>query len=359
MLIVLKRKKASDMEMTERKKKILAAVVERYILSGEPVGSKALVDLPGLSVSSATVRNDMADLVTAGYLEQPHTSAGRIPSSEGYRYYVDNLMGRYELSDKEKRIIDSKLEGVPSETKSVLRKAGLVLSELTGCAAVSTTPADSQAVIRRVELVPIGTKTAMAVMLTSSGILKSRVCRTNSEITLDIVETFYNITKQHFIGKPAASLSIAKIQTVALSLGDKSFAMTPLLVTLADLAALTEHTELLLEGQSNLLNYREFESNAYELMEFLRRSEPLSQVFKKYTEKKGTEDTPNVLIGRENLFRELQNSSMIFGEYKVGGRDSGTIGIIGPTRLDYSRLIPSLKYLTDIVSRILSHNIDD
>ena len=80
---------------------------------------------------------------------------------------------------------------------------------------------------------------------------------------------------------------------------------------------------------------------------------------KKYTEKKGTEDTPNVLIGRENLFRELQNSSMIFGEYKVGGRDSGTIGIIGPTRLDYSRLIPSLKYLTDIVSRILSHNIDD
>ena len=135
--------------------------------------------------------------------------------------------------------------------------------------------------------------------------------------------------------------------------------LTPLLVTLADLAALTEHTELLLEGQSNLLNYREFESNAYELMEFLRRSEPLSQVFKKYTEKKGTEDTPNVLIGRENLFRELQNSSMIFGEYKVGGRDSGTIGIIGPTRLDYSRLIPSLKYLTDIVSRILSHNIDD
>ena len=105
------------MEMTERKKKILAAVVERYILSGEPVGSKAHVDLPGLSVSSATVRNDMADLVTAGYLEQPHTSAGRIPSSEGYRYYVDNLMGRYELSDKEKRIIDSKLEGVPSETK--------------------------------------------------------------------------------------------------------------------------------------------------------------------------------------------------------------------------------------------------
>ena len=132
MLIVLKRKKASDMEMTERKKKILAAVVERYILSGEPVGSKALVDLPGLSVSSATVRNDMADLVTAGYLEQPHTSAGRIPSSEGYRYYVDNLMGRYELSDKEIRIIDSKLEGVPSETRAYSERPDLFYRSLRG-----------------------------------------------------------------------------------------------------------------------------------------------------------------------------------------------------------------------------------
>lgn len=347
------------MEMSERKKAILAAIVEKYILSGEPVGSKALVESLKMSVSSATIRNEMADLVSMGYLEQPHTSAGRIPSTEGYRYYVDNLMGKYELSQNEKRIIDSKLQGVPAETKTILEKAGDILSDLTNCAVVSTTPTDAQAVIRRVELVPIGTKTAMIVMLTSSGILKSRVCRTDFEITLDIAESFYNIVGKYFMGKPAAEMSIAKIQTLALSLGEKALAMTPLLVTLSDLASLTERTELLLEGQSNLLNYREFESNAYELMEFLRRSEPLSRVFKSYTEKSAGEDEPNVLIGKENLFRELQNSSMIFNEYKVGGRECGTLGIIGPTRLDYARLIPSLQYLTEIVGNILSDNVEE
>lgn len=347
------------MEMTDRKKAILAAIVEKYILYGEPVGSKALVDALDISVSSATIRNEMADLVSMGYLEQPHTSAGRIPSTEGYRYYVDNLMGLYELSQNEKRIIDLKLKDVPAETKSILEKAGDILSELTNCAVVSTTPSDSQAVIRRVELVPIGTKTAMIVMLTSSGILKSRVCRTDFEITLDIAEAFYNIVGKFFLNKPAAEMSIAKIQTLVLSLGDKSLAMTPLLVTLSDLASLTERTELLLEGQSNLLNYREFEANAYELMEFLRRSEPLSRIFKSYNEKNTREDAPNILIGKENLFRELQNSSMIFNEYKVGGRECGTLGIIGPTRLDYARLIPSLQYLTEIVGNILSDNAED
>lgn len=348
------------MEMTERKKRLLAAIVEKYISTGEPVGSKSLVESLRPGVSSATIRSEMADLAAMGYLEQPHTSAGRIPTGEGYRYYVDHLMGKFDLSDNEKRMIGSKLGSVSSETKSVLQKAGDILAELTNCAAVSTTPSDQEAVIRRVELVPIGTKTAMVVMLTSSGILKSRVCRTDFEITLAVTETFYNIVQQEFIGRPAAELSIARIQTLALSLGDKALAMTPLLVTLSDLAALTERTELLLEGQSNLLNHREFRSNAYELMEFLRRAEPLSSVFRSYSAASGgREGMPSVLIGRENLFRELQNSSVIFGKYKVGGRECGALGIIGPTRLDYARLIPSLKFLTEIVGSILSDNIED
>lgn len=130
MLTVLKRKKASDMEMTERKKKILAAVVERYILSGEPVGSKALVDLPGLSVSSATVRNDMADLVTAGYLEQPHTSAGRIPSSEGYRYYVDNLMADMSFPIKKNALLTQSLRAFRPRQRAYSEKPDLFYRSL-------------------------------------------------------------------------------------------------------------------------------------------------------------------------------------------------------------------------------------
>ena len=313
------------MELSERQKKLLAAIVERYIATGEPVGSKTLVDALGMPVSPATVRNEMAALTAKGLLEQPHTSAGRIPSGAGYRYYVDHLMKQYDLSPVEKRILDAKLR---------------------------TASGDS-----RVELVPIGARTAMVVVLTSSGLIKSRVCRTDSEITVDMAETFYNLVNENFLGKPTAAVTVAKIQTLAVSLGEKALLMTPLLVTLAQLAATTERTQMLLEGQSNLLGYREYAQNAFELMDFLRHAEPLDRVFSETPHAPNGE--PSVVIGRENPYRELQNSSMIFGKYVIAGHESGTLGLIGPTRMDYARLIPSLQYLTEIVGKVLSDNVEE
>ena len=345
------------MEMTERKNKILAAIVERYIQTGEPVGSKALVDTLGFPISSATIRNEMADLIDMGYLEQPHTSAGRVPSTKGYRYYVENLMTAYDMSPAEKNIINHKLQQASGEPQSVLETAGNILADLTNCAAISTTPADSEAVVKRIELVPIGTHTAMVVMLTSFGILKTKVCRTDSEITIDIAEAFYNITKQNFVGKPAAEITIARIQTLALSLGEKALVMTPLLVALTELSKMTEKTEMLLKGQANLFSHKELESNACELMDFLRRAEPLNTIFDSGI--KQPDSAPSVVIGNENIFKELQNSTMIFSRYSIGGNAKGSIGIIGPTRVDYARLIPSIKYLTDVVGIILSDNLED
>ncbi len=342
------------MELSERKERILAAIVERYIATGEPVGSKTLLEFSSLPVSSATIRNEMAELSRLGLIEQPHTSAGRVPSQLGYRYYVDKLMNRYELPLKEKRLIEARLTDAGGEPQQILEQAGQVLAEITNCAVVSTTPFDNNAVIRRVELVPLGSHTAMMVMLSSSGILKSRVCRTDCELSLEIMETFYNIVSRHFIGKSASEVSMALIQTLALSLGSNSLAISPLLVTLSDLAQMTEQTELLLEGQSNLLNYSDY-PNAYELMEFLRRGEPIANMFSTHS----SNGEANVLIGKENLYRELQDSSVIFSHYTVSGKDSGALGLIGPTRIDYARLIPSLKYLTEIVGNIMSDTLDD
>lgn len=342
------------MQLSERKEKILAAVIEHYIATGEPVGSKTLLEFLNIPVSSATIRNEMAELSRLGLLEQPHTSAGRIPSQSGYRYYVDRLMNRYELPLNEKRLIEARLSTAGGEPQQILEQAGQVLAEITNCAVVSTTPCDDNAVIRRVELVPLGTRTVMMVMLSSSGILKSRVCRTDSELNMELIETFYNIVSQHFIGKSASEVSMALIQTLALSLGSKSLAISPLLVTLSDLAQLTEQTQLLLEGQSNLLNYSDY-PNACELLEFLRRSDPLTNLFSNHK----AQGDASVLIGKENLFRELQESSVIFSNYSVSGKESGTLGIIGPTRIDYARLIPSLKYLTEIVGNIMSDTLED
>ena len=342
------------MKLSERKEKILAAIVEHFIATGEPVGSKTLLEKSDLNVSSATVRNEMAELASMGYIEQPHTSAGRVPSQMGYRYYVDNLMNQYDLPVQEKRLIESKIRNANGEPQQILEQAGQVLAEITNCATVSTTPYDEHAVIRRVEIVPIGTRTAMMVMLSSSGILKSKVCRTDVEITVDIIETFYNIVNQHFIGKSADEVSIALIQTLVLSLGAKSLAMSPLLVTLSDLAQMIEDTQMLLKGQSNLLNYQDY-PNVYELMEFLHHDKSLTSVFSSHK----TEGTPNILIGKENKFRELQDSSLIYSNYNIGGKESGTIGLIGPTRIDYARLIPSIKYLTEIVGKIISDTLEE
>ena len=338
--------------LSDRKEKILAAVVEQYIKSGEPVGSKSLLETLPMKLSSATVRNEMAELASMGYLTQPHTSAGRIPSHSGYRYYIDNLMGTRELDEHSRRKIESAL-GSNSDPDKLLGAAGEVLAELTNCATLSTTPAGETTLIKRIEMVPVGNRTAMLVLLTSTGILKSRICRSEFEITVPLLERFYNITSSQLVGKPLCDISIATMQTLAASVGADAFAMLPFLASIADLAKDASQADIKLEGQSNLLNYRELEENAYELMDFLRKSEPLGTLIS------SSKNDVNVLIGAENKFRQLQNSSLILAKYNVGGHESGTIGVIGPTRLDYAKLIPSVRYLTDLVGRLLTKALDE
>lgn len=336
------------MDLSERKRKILAAVVELYIRTGEPVGSKALCELPELSVSSATIRNEMSELAELGLLEQPHTSAGRIPSQEGYRYYIDHLMGRHELTAAQRRRMDGLFSLNPGDPEKVLGQAGEVLADITNCAAVSTTPADAQAAIKRVELVPVSSSTAMIVLLTTSGILKSGLCRTMAPIDEPFRATFGNIVEQHFIGHPVSELSVPQIQTLAASLGEYALTMSPLLITLAQLAREAAQAEILLDGQTNLLSYDGRGMDVREALEFLRDTAPLGQLIR------SGKDRMQVFIGSENVFRQLRHFSIILAPYKLAGRPGGTIGIIGPTRMDYASMIPHIEYLSAIVGKLLS-----
>ena len=340
-------------ELSERKKLILAAVVEQYIKTGEPIGSKELLALTGMSVSSATVRNEMSELAAMGYLEQPHTSAGRIPSQTGYRYYVDNLMTTYELGIEEQERIKIWLQSFSGEPDKLLEKAGAILAELTDCVAVSSSPSDSEAFIKRIELVPLSNHTAMIVLLATSGILKSAVVRSDTEINVDIAEVFYNITQSYFVGKNVSDITLTFIQTLVASLGDRVFIMSPFLCAISDLCEAVKTTELHLKGQSNILNHPELSDDAFRLMDFLHRGTPLESLLT-------SQKAPlNVAIGTENSYRELKNSTTIFSKYAVGDKDAGSIGIIGPTRLDYAKLIPSIKYLAGIIGSFLSETLDE
>lgn len=334
-----------------RRQQILAAIVEQYIETGEPVGSKALLSKLDINVSSATIRNDMAALTAQGLIYQPHTSAGRIPTQSGYRYYVDNLMKVEELEETERRRIEAGVDERSGDPEALLSKAGEALVSFTNFAALSTTPSDEHAFIKNIEMVPVSPRVAMVVLLTSTGILKSKPCRMDIALTPDIKETFDTLVSEHFNGTALADINTVKIQTLAASLGVKALAMSGLLATIADLAEMASQADIRLEGKSNLLGYKEYSENLPTLLKFLGDEEPLNMLVSQ------SEDTGpgiEVRIGSENRFSELSNSTTIISRYKIGDGATGAIGIIGPTRMNYSKLIPSIQYLSDIVSKILS-----
>lgn len=341
------------MELSERKQKILAAIVELYIKTGEPVGSKGLLKELDMNISSATVRNEMSDLVTQGYLEQPHTSAGRIPSNQGYRYYVDHLMRRQDVDEKLQRLIHAGIAQGADDPAILLENAVAVLAELTHCAAVSTTPIGEKATVRRIELVPVGRHVVMLVLLTSTGVLKSRMCRLGVTIDSGLLETFYNVANTAFVGCAVSDIDPVMLQSLAASLGENSLTMMPVLAAVSDLAASAVRAQVMLEGQSNLLGHKEYADNAYELMEFLNKGEPLNRIISR--SKNGLE----VHIGKENQYVQLENSSLILAKYFIHGDQAGAIGVIGPTRIDYAKLIPSVQYLTQLVSDLMSQALED
>ena len=322
------------MELSERKKKILATIVEQYVKTGEPMGSKVLMDFLPFSVSSATIRNEMSDLAEMGYLDQPHTSAGRIPTQKGYRYYVDNLMGENEIDEDEQMQIRR------------------ILAKLTNCTTVATTPTDAGATVKRIEIVPIGNRIAMIVLMTSTGIIKNSVCKTDVDITAEMVDCFNRIVEESFISRPVADIGMVMIQTLVASLGNNAFAMSPLMVALADLANQAVQAEVRLKGRQNLLNHREYSSNAYEMLDFLTDDDKLERVMS--SNKNGLQ----VVIGSENMYRQLENSTMIISRYSIQGHDGGAIGIIGPTRIDYARLIPRIRFITDLVGSLLTDTLE-
>lgn len=342
-------------ELSKRKQQILNVIVETYITTGYPVGSKAISQKMDNAVSSATIRNEMAELVDLGYLAQPHTSAGRLPTQRAYRYYIDHLMHRQQMSAYEKQRIHNLLAPAWGDANAVLTRAADILAEMTQHAVISTTPADEQASIKRVELVPIGEKKAMIVLLSSSGILKNRLTRTSEPLTKAHVELFYNIMEQHFLNKRIQDIHTALLQTLTASLGEHALIMAPLLATVFDLSREITGAQVHLEGEMNLLKQASSDNEASMLLSFLQRQQPLEYlVF--FPEENGN---INIRIGTENMYKELAQSSVVLSPYTITDHVYGSLGIIGPTRMDYAKIITGLEYLTFLVGKFLEEAMED
>ena len=193
----------------------------------------------------------------------------------------------------------------------------------------------------------------MIVMMTSAGIIKNGICRTETEITSDMIDNFYRIVGETFIGKPVSDIGTVMIQTLVASLGSNALSMSPLFVVLSDIASQAVSAEVHLQGEQNLLHHRELGDSIFETLQFLDEDEKLERAVS--SGKNGL----SVTIGKENMYRQLENTSMIVARYNIQGKDGGAIGIIGPTRLDYAKLIPSVEYLTEIVGKLLTDTFED
>lgn len=341
------------MELSERKRKILAAVVELYIATGEPVGSKSLCDTLDFNVSSATVRNEMSELSQMGLLEQPHTSAGRVPSQKGYRVYIDTLMKRRPISREEKQYLDSMILPAAYDPEKLLDGVAKVLASMTKYAAVSTTPSGESGVIRAVQLVQTSRRTAMVILMTSAGTMKSRVFHCDFDLTPEILRVFFRLLNEKLAGVPVTSVTPAYMQTLAASLGDMAMMMSSALMAVADAAQESMRSDVCLNGEVNLLFYPEFGQNEIRrIIDFLSRPSELCRLLAK------RDGGLQVLIGQESRRPELQDSSVIVSRYEVGGRDAGAIAIIGPTRMDYGKIISNMEYLSDSVGRMLTELMD-
>ncbi|WP_298528448.1 heat-inducible transcriptional repressor HrcA [uncultured Ruminococcus sp.] len=337
--------------MDERKLKILAAVVDEYVRTGEPVGSKVISKLDNIKVSSATIRNDMAALEQMGYLEQPHTSAGRIPTFAGYRLYIDELMTLPDLPDEEKSRLDSLLGDKDTPEELLVQNAAAALTEITQCAAVVTNSAPRFSVISKVEVIPTGKRLYVILLITSNGSIKNKACRLEFDLSHEQLEFFTHYIEENLNGVSVEQLSEEMFDKMVAAVSAYMVSLSPLVKGLCELSEGLRQQELTLSGGEKLLSCEELDK--MEVVRFIEHKNQLSDML---------EDTFSgilVKFGSESDSFAIGNSSLIVSKYRKDGKEAGSLGVIGPMRVDYKKIIPYVDYLTQKISYLMSGSDDD
>ena len=329
--------------MDSRKLKILQAVVDEYIVSGEPVGSKAI--MAHVKASSATIRNEMAELEKQGYLEQPHTSAGRVPTYNGYRLYVDTLMERDQLSEEEKRSLDAMLDESATD-EELVNSASLALTQLTQCASVVASSTPKFSLISKVEVIPTGKRMYVILMITSNGKIKNKVCRLEFDLTHEQLEFFDKYLAENLQGMPIDDVSEEMIEKIRTAMGTYMVTLTPLLGELFNLAKEMTEQDIKLRGEKNLLTCKDFDQG--EIIDFLDNQKEIEKFFN------DSFSDLQISFSSEGDSFAIHNSSIISAPFKKDGVTAGRLGLIGPMRINYSKFIPYLEYFSQRITTLLS-----
>ena len=338
------------MRLDERKFLILQAIIDDYITTAMPVGSRTISRKSGVGFSPATIRNEMSDLEELGYLDQPHTSAGRVPSVKAYRLYVDHLMKEARLTNDEREQMHEHLNQRSAQVESVIRSAANVLSDATHYTSVIVAPKLGTLRIKHVQLVPVAEKTALMIIVTNAGIVKDAVIRIPEGLDADHLYAISRMLTQKLADKPLDAVR----QSFSEMLRDAEINRKLLGETLNVLEHKLEEddsTDVIIGGGSNLLSYPEY-SDVEKARNFLSVLESKDTLRRVVGRDGGMEVT--IRIGPENGVPELSDCSIVTARYRVGDNSSGTLGIIGPTRMNYNRVISVLDFMGRAVSEVLS-----
>ena len=334
------------MELTDRKKRILKVVVEDYIRTAEPVGSKAIATEMEGKVSSATIRNELADLVDLGYLEQPHTSAGRVPSPKGYRLYVNELMEQQKLSLAETEKINQSLQLKMEELDRVISQAGRAVSSFVNYPTYMAAAGKKKVTACRFDLLPVDERSCIVVMMMSSNRVKSQLLRLQLKVDLEQIPTLVTLLNSHFTGISTDEMN-QRLMNVADQLPPNLFLLLSQTISYAvDALEESSQREIVTAGANQLLKLPEFRDadKAHELMSFLTDSKenlPMPD-----------EGPMKILIGPENVSEALRDTSVVVASYDIGDDMRGLIGVVGPTRMDYATVAARLSGFADGLTRL-------
>lgn len=338
------------MNLGDRKRLILQAIIEDYINTAEPVGSRTISKKYLTGTSPATIRNEMADLEEMGYIEQPHTSAGRIPSDKGYRLYVDKMMGQHAVNRSQNEIIKKQFTETLGEIDHLIKQASKLLSQMTQYTSIISTPQIKKSTLKHIQLIKVSSEVVLAIIITDAGIVKNSVLRPLGDVS---AATLSKINK--YLNEKLSDMCVEDIaETILEDMPGDNFGyreiIEQIMPELMQTLIYSDTVEIYHDGAANILNLPEF-NDIDKARSFLNTLEEKELLFNVLNDSPGQ---IRVSIGSENKYEQLQNCSLITATYKLNGKTIGSVGVIGPTRMEYSKVISVVDCMTNNLSEILT-----
>ena len=334
------------MKITERKCNILKIIVEDFIATAQPIGSKTLIEKYGLTFSSATIRNEMQELEENGYLEKPHTSAGRIPSAKGYRYYIEHLRSHSrsnELTAKLESIFDNRT----LEIQEIIKETSQLLSQMTNLTSVVLGPKAEKELLAKIQLVPINDSSAVVLIVTSKGYVEHRTFKIPDGCDSIDLQNCVDIMNDRLTGTPILEVN-KKLVMLAPIIADRVREHEQILKSFFDAFIKLTNERIKIYGQNKMFDMPEFTQDLNQLKtmtEILNNDD----IWKNLTNRDGIA----VKIGTENMIQELHNATIVTSQISVKGEDKGTIALIGPTRMDYDVVLDAVEFVTKKIQELM------